>query len=72
MGSVAPPRHTKTPTAAHRNVVERRDENLIVVLIKTYKSRADTPRLKSTGSRQLTFEKSIYDENCTLKKKYLL
>ncbi len=46
MGSVAPPRHTKTPTVAHRNVVERRDENLIVVLIKTYKSRADTPWVK--------------------------
>ncbi len=46
MCSIAPPRHTKTPTAAHRNVVERRDENLIVVLIKTYKPRALTPQVK--------------------------
>ncbi len=35
MCSIAPPRHTKSPTAAHRNVVERRDKSLIVVLIKT-------------------------------------
>ena len=56
MSSLAPPKHTKTPTAAHRNVIERRDKSLIVVLIKTYKSRADTPRLKSTGSRLFAFE----------------
>ena len=46
MGSVAPPRHTKMPTAAHRNVVERRDENLIAVLIKTYKICTFTPQVK--------------------------
>ena len=62
MSSLAPPKHTKTPTAAHRNVIERRDESLIVVLIKTYKSRADTPRLKSTGILVFAFEYALYGQ----------
>lgn len=53
MGSVAPPRHTKTATAAGRNVAERSNQNWLVCLIKTYKSHGDTPDLNPIGSELL-------------------
>ena len=37
---------------AHRNVVERSNQNSIIHLIKTYKSYTDTPDLNPTGSPQ--------------------
>lgn len=40
---LAPPKSTNPAPTAHRNIVERSNQNSIVHLIETYKSPTDTP-----------------------------